>query len=183
MNQTEHKKEYKKFIIKGAAIVFIDWANVHGWEKTLKKNLSLESFFSYLSEYHEIKNIRFYFGTDTNEKSINFLKRVEKIGYEVSTKPVKYILAGEIDGQKIHLRKCDFDMEICIDAHKALKEGIDSFIFFTGDGDYEPLYKMLILLQKQVIVVYTSGHLGKEIWTMKKGIFKVELKNLGTFWT
>jgi hypothetical protein len=29
-----------------------------------------------------------------------------------------------------------------------------------------------------VVVVYTKGHLGKEIWKMKKGIFKVELENL-----
>lgn len=94
------------------------------------------------------------------------------------TKPVKYILITEIEGQKIYRRKCDFDMEICIDVHQALKEKIGSFIFFTGDGDFEPLYKMLIELGKQVIVVYTTGHLGREIWNMKRGIFKVELENL-----
>ena len=69
-------------------------------------------------------------------------------------------------------------MEACIDAHEALKNNFESFIFFTGDGDYEPLYKMLIKLGKQVIVVYTKGHLGREIWNIEKGLFKAQLKNL-----
>ena len=30
---------------------------------------------------------------------------------------------------------------------------------------------MLIKFQKQVVVVYTKGHLGKEIWQLKRGIF------------
>lgn len=80
-------KHYKRFIFRGKAAVFIDWANVHGWEK-------------------------------------------------------------------------------------------QSFVFFTGDGDYEPLYKMLIGLRKQVMVIYTKGHLGREIWAIKKGLFKAQLKNL-----
>ena len=69
-------------------------------------------------------------------------------------------------------------MEVCIDAHKALAEKFESFIFLTGDGDYEPLYRLLIKSGEQVIVIYTQGHLGREIWNMKKGIFKIELKNL-----
>lgn len=174
--------KFKKLIIRGKAAVFIDWANVHGWEKSLKQNIDLQKLFSYLMEYKEAKDIRLYFGTDTHEKSIEFLKTADDIGFQVITKPVKYILAGQIDEQKIHLRKCDFDMEVCIDAHRLLKEDFESFIFFTGDGDYAPLYKMLAGLRKQVIVIYTSGHLGREIWEMKRGVFKIELKNLLEFW-
>jgi len=170
--------QYKKLILRGKAIAFIDWANVYGWTKSLKKEIDAEKILSYLKNYREVLDIRLYFGTDTNEKSIQFIKSAEKLGYSVITKPVKYILIAEIEGQKIYRRKCDFDMEACIDAHEALKNNFESFIFFTGDGDYEPLYKMLIKLGKQVIVVYTPGHLGREIQAMKKGIFKVELENL-----
>ena len=91
---------------------------------------------------------------------------------------MKYILIVEIEGQKVYRRKCDFDMEISIDVHEAFARGVASFIFFTGDGDFEPLYRKLITLQKQVIVVYTAGHLGREIWEIKRGIFKVEIENL-----
>lgn len=170
--------QFKKIIIRGKASVFIDWANVYGWEKTLKRDINPEGIFYYLSKYNEIKNIRFYFGTDTNEKSIKFLRKAEQIGYKVVTKPVKYIFAGEIGKQKIYIRKCDFDMEVCIDTHKMLKENFESFIFFTGDGDYAPLYQTLIGLGKQVVVVYTSGHLGREVWDIKRGLFKAQLKNL-----
>lgn len=74
------------------------------------------------------------------------------------TKPVKYIVVAQINRQKIYKRKCDFDMEISIQVHNLLAKEIQSFIFFTGDGDFEPLYKLLISLRKQVIVVYVRGH-------------------------
>lgn len=47
-----------------------------------------------------------------------------------------------------------------------------------GDGDFEPLYKFLIKQGKQVLVIYTKGHLGREIWNIEKGLFKAQLKNL-----
>lgn len=178
INQSVGKKQFKKIIIRGKATVFVDWANVHGWEKTLKRDINLEKIFFYLTKYEEIKNVRFYFGTDVHEKSVKFLGKAGQIGYQVVTKPVKYILAGEVSEQKIFIRKCDFDMEVCIDVHRLLKEGFESFIFFTGDGDYAPLYQMLIGIGKQVVVVYTSGHLGREVWDIKKGLFKAQLKNL-----
>lgn len=168
----------KKLILKGKSTVYIDWANVYGWKKTLKREVNPEKLFEYFKSYKEISDVRFYFGTDNNEKSRSFLNKMNIIGYEVVTKPVKYILVTEIKDQKIYRRKCDFDMEVCIDTHRALKENFESFIFFTGDGDFEPLYKMLINLGKQVIVVYTKNHLGREIWNMKKGIFKIEFKNI-----
>lgn len=133
--------DYKKLLLRHKVGVFIDWANVHGWEKNLKKPVEVGKIFSYLSEYKEIQDIRLYFGTDKHEKSVEFLKTASKIGYQVITKPVKYIPVGGVGDQKIYIRKCDFDMEVCIDAHRLLKDGFESFIFFTGDGDYAPLYK------------------------------------------
>ena len=170
--------DFKKLLLKDKAVAFIDWANVHGWEKNLKRPVDSDKIFSYLSGYKEVESVRLYFGTDKHEKSIEFLRVAEKKGYTIITKPVKYILAGEVSEQKIFIRKCDFDMEVCIDVHRLLKEGFVSFIFFTGDGDYAPLYQMLIGLKKQVIVVYASGHLGREVWDIKRGLFKAQLRNL-----
>ncbi len=164
--------------LRGNCVVYLDWANMHGWEKSLKRQINHEKVFRYLKKYSQVKEVKLYFGTDTNTKSKNFLKSASRAGYSVTTKPVKYIIAGIIDGQALKRRKCDFDMEICIDVHKDLTRGIGSFIFFTGDGDFEPLYKLLIEKRKQVIVVYSPGHLGREIWQMKKGIFKTEFENL-----
>jgi uncharacterized LabA/DUF88 family protein len=178
MSNNPNSKQYKRLLLRGKSAVYIDWANVYGWEKSLKREINHKKVFEYLKTYKEISDVRFYFGTDDNNKSRAFLKEAKGLGYNVITKPVKYIFVTKIEDQEIYRRKCDFDMEVCIDAHQALKEDFDSFIFFTGDGDFEPLYRMLIGMRKQVIVIYTKGHLGREIWDMKQGIFKVELKNL-----
>ncbi len=168
----------KQLILKGKGMAYIDWANVYGWKKSLNKEINPEKLFEYLKRYERIMDIRFYFGTDNNEKSHIFLGKMKDIGYKIITKPVKYIFVTKVEDQKIYRRKCDFDMEACIDVHQAIKENFDTFIFFTGDGDYEPLYRMLVSLHKQVIVVYAKGHLGREIWDIKRGLFKAQLKNL-----
>jgi len=69
-------------------------------------------------------------------------------------------------------------MEICIDVHRALEERVETFIFFTGDGDFAPLYELLVGRSKQVIVVYEYYHLGREIFQIKRGIYKVAIETL-----
>lgn len=165
--------------LKGKTVVFIDWANVYNWKKSLKREVDPKKLYKYLSSYKEIEKIRFYFGKDKHKKSRKFLRDMRKVGYKVTTKPVKYILIAEVEDQKIYRRKCDFDMEICINVHKALAEGVESFVFFTGDGDFDPLYKLLIKMRKQVIVIYAHGHLGREIYQIKKGVYKCPIEKLG----
>jgi len=165
--------------LKGKACVFVDWANVHGWAESLKKEVDPAKLYRYLGSYKEIKQTHFYFGTDKHPKSKAFLSKIKRVGYQVTTKPVKYIAVAEVDGEKILKRKCDFDMEICIDVHRLLNEGFESYIFFTGDGDFEPLYKLLIGRRKQVIVIYAHGHLGREIWEVRRGVFKKAIDRLG----
>ena len=172
------KKNFKKINLKGKATVFVDWANVHGWTKSLKSEIDINILYKYLKSYPSIKEVCMYFGKDNHPKSEEFLEQAEKIGYRIITKPVKYIFITKLKGKDILKRKCDFDMEVCIDVHTKIAEKFDSFIFLTGDGDYEPLYRLLIELKKQVVVIYAKGHLGREIWSIKKGLFKAQLKNL-----
>lgn len=165
--------------LRGKTAVFIDWANVYGWRKSLKREVGPRKLYKHLKKYKEVDQIRFYYGTDRHTKSKTFISSIRKIGYKVVTKPVKYILAADIEGQKVHRRKCDFDMEVCIDVHRALEKETESFVFFTGDGDLEPLYKLLIRKKKQVIVIYAKRHIGREIWEIKRGLFKAQVTHLG----
>ncbi|KKP29457.1 MAG: hypothetical protein UR15_C0014G0013 [Parcubacteria group bacterium GW2011_GWA2_31_28] len=174
--------KFKTLKLQNKCVAFVDWANVYGWTKSLKKEVDEKKLFDYLKTYKEIKNINLYFGKDKHPKSINFIKNVYKIGFNVTTKPVKSILIARFENKKIYRRKCDFDMEICIDAHKAIKEKFNSFIFFTGDGDFEPLYKMLINLNKNVIVIYARNHLGREIYQINKGLYKIAINYLGNLY-
>lgn len=171
------KRHFKKLRLYGKAIAFVDWANVHGWRGSLKREVDAHLLLEYLRSYPQVEQVRFYYGLDKHWKSALFLEEMAGIGYLVRTKTVKHIrvLGG---GSR---RKCDFDMEICMDVHVALQDGFETHIFLTGDGDFAPLYAMLIERKKKVIVIYCPGHLGREVWALKRGVFKVELENLGNF--
>lgn len=158
--------------LTGPTAVYIDWANVYGWEKSLPYPISPLKLYRYLKTYPEIYALNFYFGTDTHPKAKAFLNQIKKIGFTLITKPVKYVVVNQ--KPKILKRKCDFDLEICM--HVLLNQiNYETFIFFSGDGDFEPLYQHLISLHKHVIVIYAHHHLGREIYAMKNGVYKISV--------
>jgi len=170
-------KETQILKLKGKTAVFVDWANVYNWKDSLKKEVDLKKLFIYLKSYKEIEEISFYFGTDSHPASKEQIKEAKKIGFRVVTKPVKYLPIKD-KGVMVWKRKCDFDLEIGLDSFERLNN-FKTFIYFTGDGDFATLYQRLIKRDKQIIVVYMYGHLGKEVWLIKKGIFKISIKKLG----
>jgi len=177
----EKKHTQQKLQLNNDTAVFIDWANVYGWKEALKCEPDPKKIFKYLKKYKEIESASFYYGTDDNAKSRQFIKNARAIGYNVKTKPVKHIIVKKVKGEIVTVRKCDFDIEIVMDVYAKLEKGIEIFIFFTGDGDFEPIYKFLIKRKKKIIVIYMYGHLGREIYQMKQGIYKVALERLGKF--
>ena len=128
------------FSLKGKTAVFIDWANVYGWSKSLKQPVNPKKLFRYLKTYSKIQSINFYYGKDNHKKSRKFLQNIKKTDYKLTTKPVKYIIVGKVADTIIRKRKCDFDIEICMAVFSHLERKFESFIFFTGDGDF-PLYR------------------------------------------
>jgi len=131
-----------------------------------------------LLTYKQIKEINFYFGTDVHPASKGQIKRAQQIGCRVTTKPVKYIRTRAESGEWVSLRKCDFDLEIGLDCFERLDK-FTGFIIFSGDGDFATLYERLIKIRKQVIVIYMYGSLGREVWNIKRGIFKASILKLG----
>lgn len=165
--------------LKGKTCVLVDWANVYGWQGK-KFSIDAEDIYKYFRKYKEVSEFRFYFGEDkTKPKSKEFLDKINKIGYKLVSKEVKFIKVYDDVGKNFVLkRKCDFDLEIGLDCFENL-DTYNSFVFLSGDGDFATLYQRLIIRNKQVIVVYQPGHLGREIWEMKRGIFKIEVERLG----
>ncbi len=165
-----------EFRLKGKTLVLIDWANVYGWTKNLKQEVDEIKLFNFLKKYKEIGEIRFYFGEDkTNKKSGDFLKKVKKYGYTLVKKEVKFIKIFDETGKNFFLkRKCDFDLEIGLDCFELIDK-YQSFIFFSGDGDYKTLYNRLLIKHKQIIVVFGHGSLGREL-VDNKGIFLCEIQ-------
>lgn len=166
------------FKLRGKTAVFVDWANVYYWKDSLKKEIDTKKLFAYLKGYREVKEISFYFGTDGHPKSKWQLEQAKAVGYRVITKPVKFLPKKAEDGSVVWVRKCDFDLEIGLDCFEKLDK-FDSFIFLSGDGDFATLYERLVKIKKQVIVVYMYGHLGREVWNMKRGVFKASIMKLG----
>lgn len=161
--------------IFGNACVFIDWANVYGWSRSLKKEVDPQLLYHVLTKQLNIQEVNLYFGTDVHPKSRQFLKSVKQLGFRVITKPVKHIIIAKVAGKLITQRKCDFDIEIVMDIYQYLAQSYDTFIFFSGDGDFQPIYKHLIKHNKKVIVIYMYGHLGKEVYELKQGIYKLAI--------
>lgn len=84
-------------------------------KEPLKHSVDIKKLFNYLKSYQLIKEINFYFGEDEHYKLKEFLKKVSKIGFWVITKKVKYIVVGKVGSTIVKERKCDFDIEICMD--------------------------------------------------------------------
>jgi uncharacterized LabA/DUF88 family protein len=171
------KKDQFQLKLKGKTAVFIDWGNVYYWKDSLKKEIDLRKLYRYLQSYKQVKLVNFYFGTDVHPASKNQIKQAVKIGLRVITKPVKYLPKKAENGEIVYIRKCDFDLEIGLDCFENIDK-FDSFIVFSGDGDFATLYERLIKRNKQVIVVYMYGRLGREVWQIKRGIFKASIVKL-----
>lgn len=79
-------------IVFGAStVVFIDYANVKAWVKDRKLFIDLKVLYDVLKKAGA-RNVIFYYGTDSrNPATIGFLNKLRSFGYEVVTKPVKYI--------------------------------------------------------------------------------------------
>jgi len=82
--------------------------------------------------------------------------------------------------QPLRRRKCDFDIEIALDVFRNL-ENFDSFVLFSGDGDYKPLVQYCIENKKQAIIVAQPGSLGKEYRIIPIGLYICNVRKLRDF--
>jgi len=114
--------------------------------------------------------VRTYYGEDPkNSKSLGFTYITRKIfgKRDVITKDIQKIkhFLGLDDGEEkkgvlthddgrgyIEIRKCNFDVEISVDAIKML-EYYDTFCIFSGDADFVYLNNFLRKKGKKVIIV------------------------------
>ena len=165
----------------GKIFTFIDFANVDKWfvddtqnwngeridvDKRLSVNLEgLNNFTKIFSS-----QTRFYYGHDARrDGSIKFLGKTKYVFGEkfVFTKQIQQIHHYLNDDEKIAntrivkcdgrgdyimLPKCNFDVEICVDAIRLMNK-YDSFCIFSSDADFISLMKHLNNNRKKVILV------------------------------
>lgn len=161
--------------------VFIDFANVNNWftedvrdwddnvlsiDKTL--SIDIEKLFDFVKCFSN--HARFYYGHDPqNKNSMKFLGKSKYVFGEkmVFTKPlqqIKHYLKAEEksivtrnikhdnDGDYIYLPKCNFDVEISVDAIRLMNK-YDTFCLFSSDADFISLVKFLKNNRKNIILI------------------------------
>ncbi|MCG2690101.1 NYN domain-containing protein [Candidatus Parcubacteria bacterium] len=87
-------KQEKQFKLRleGRTLAVIDWANVYGWTNKLKWEVCPQKLLNFLKSYSNIFDIRFYFGVEKgNKKSEDFQKEIQKIGFNLISKEVKWV--------------------------------------------------------------------------------------------
>ncbi|MCD4705686.1 NYN domain-containing protein [bacterium] len=181
-----NKKEY------GKIFSFVDFANVNKWfqydnqdwnNKLLQGDEYLAVDLDKLKNFADIlsDNTRLYYGEDPkNKKSLGFTyvirkifgkrnivtKDLQKIKHYIYSKEdlSSKIIMNDKDGKKyIEIRKCNFDVEISVDAIKMM-DHYETFCIFSGDADFVYLNNFLKKRGKKIIIVkggYITGKLRK----------------------
>jgi uncharacterized LabA/DUF88 family protein len=132
-----------------------------------------------LSNFVELfsKEKRFYYGIDQRNKSTwhitNLASRYGFLVFKKTIQWVKHYLSGsEIfkdsrsvkqnqQGFYVEIPKCNFDVEITIDAVR-LSKYYDTIALFSGDSDFAALLGFLRKKNKKIILFY-SGNLSHRI--------------------
>ena len=175
----------------GRIISFIDFGNVNYWfeeDRQTHEYVALkedEKFFidiAILNDFLKIfsTDIRFYYGHDpVNPKSIKFIQKLKSVfgKHAVFTKAIQKIrhylenqdavnsntraLHHDKQGSFVLLPKCNFDVEVSVDAIKII-EGYDTICLLSGDADFVHLLRFLKQKGKKVILI-KGGHIVSEL--------------------
>lgn len=165
----------------GKIFSFIDFSNVNKWfendnqdwnNKLLTNNEKLSIDLGKLKSFSDIfsERTRVYYGEDPkNIKSLGFTnviriifgkrdvltKDLQKIKHYFELNKMeftKYAHKDKNNKNYVEIRKCNFDVEISVDAIKML-EHYDAFCIFSGDADFVYLNNFLKKKGKKIIIV------------------------------
>lgn len=190
MNLQEFKKHNlgitrEKF---GKIYTFVDFGNVNYWyekdergwnNKHLGVDKKLAVDIKKLAEFIGIfsSHKRFYFGLDRNKpKSIRIITKARENFDKTITKPIQNVkhyidwhekstttrkINHDDKGEYVIIPKCNFDVEICVDAVRYITK-YDTFCLFSGDADFAYLLEFLKRNKKKVIL-FSAGFVMKAL--------------------
>lgn len=174
----------------GRILSIIDFGNVNHWfesdrqdsdnkaladDEKFRINLQGLRDFSYLFS----QDVRLYYGTNPNNPgSINFISALKSIfgKHRIFSKQIQFIKhhlqADEVASNKratfkdgggtfIRIPKCNFDVEICVDAIRLI-DSYDTLVLFSSDADFVALSRYLRNCKKKVILI-KGGNITQEL--------------------
>lgn len=187
--------------VYGKIIVCIDFGNVNYWFEEdrqthdfikLKENEKLQIDLQLLKDFCNMlsENIRVYYGMNDNQKSLFFIqkmqnifnkrkvftKRIQKIKHYLSQEDknnnTRQMFVDKIGKEYIFIDKCNFDVEISVDAIKNIKD-YDTICLFSGDADFVHLLRYLKGKGKKVIL-FKGGNIVKELKNISDQIINAQ---------
>ena len=171
MDLQEFKKEFvcRELEISesyGKVFSFIDFSNVNRWFEKDEQDwnnklligenivIDLQKLKIFADLFSE--RTRIYYGEDShNKRSLSFTYVTRKIfgKRDVLTKDIQKIKHYVTDENKyVEIRKCNFDVEISVDATRMI-EHFDTFCIFSGDADFVYLNNYLRKKGKKIIII------------------------------
>ena len=174
----------------GRILAVIDFGNVNYWfneDRQDAENRALkdgETFRIDLVGLHEFVSLfasdaRFYYGHDSQKpESLRFIAAARHMfgGKKVFTKAIQkvrhHLSPDELgantrvtfldqDGLYVQLPKCNFDVEISVDAIRLLDK-YDTLALFSGDADFISLIRFLRKRDKKVIL-FKAGYITSDL--------------------
>jgi len=140
---------------------YIDGANIFYAQKKLGWTIDWKKAKLYFDE-DGIAEWRYYVGIkEGDEKMRKYLKYLDIIGFNISTKPLKKIKITN-DKKLNFIYKANFDVEITADILLE-KSDLDKIIIFSGDSDFQYLIKKLKDIGKDVIIVASKKTMSWEL--------------------
>lgn len=172
----------------GEIYSFIDFGNVDFWfEEDMrdgdsiilppdkKLNIHLEKLAGFSKLFS--KRSRFYYGMNiNNKKSVGFVDFSRRYFDNTITKPIQIIkhylnnneyksnlleIKKDNCGEYINIAKCNFDVEICVDAIRLIDK-YNTFCLFSGDADFINLIRFIKEKGKKIILI-KSGFVQKNL--------------------
>ncbi len=191
----------------GRIFTFVDFGNVNYWyerderdgdDKELvigeKLVIDVEKLANYVKSFST--QSRFYFGLDPKQrKSMAIVVKARRFFDKAITKPIQkikhYLIDGEnvksgwernsdMRGQFVYLPKCNFDVEICVDAIR-LVDYYDTFCLFSSDSDFASLADYLRRVKHKKVILFSSGYVS--YWLKDKVDLNVNSQNIKKFIT
>lgn len=162
----------------GKIFSFIDFGNVNNWFENdnqdwdfnpIGEDKKIAIDIQKIKDFADLfsDKVRCYYGKDPKNKgSVKFdyalekvfskhsfvSKDIQKIKHYIEDEGKKETLCDANGERYVEIRKCNFDVEISVDAIKKMKQ-YDTFCLFSGDADFVYLNNFLRKRGKKVILI------------------------------
>lgn len=153
---------------KGKKIgLFVDNANWFYPQRELGWDVDFKKLAKFLKGYYEIGLLKLYAGTplilEQREKFKKFINAMERIGFQIETKPLKKIWIDREKGDFIY--KCNFDVEITLDVARNI-DNLDLVMMGSGDSDFVAVRNFAFENQTSFIALCFERGVA---WEIRKG--------------